>query len=123
MSDQLIGTIKAFAGTNSASSSQMMQPEVPEQDGNTGPSTGNPLPQEESTTAEDLATVAQSLATVSMSIGRDLKFIVDLQSAQPIIQVLDSETGEVIRQIPSSELSTYPLKSGAEGIHLLDTIA
>ena len=123
MSDQLIGTIKAFTGTNSASTTQVVQSEVPEQGGNTGPSTGNLLPQEESTTAQDLAKVAQSLATVSMSIGRDLKFIVDLQSAQPIIQVLDSETGEVIRQIPSSKLSTYPLKSGAEGIHLLDTIA
>jgi uncharacterized FlaG/YvyC family protein len=60
---------------------------------------------------------------MSTSVGRDLRFVVDLNGAQAIIQVLDRETGELIREIPANQLSTYALEEGTAAARLLDAIA
>jgi uncharacterized FlaG/YvyC family protein len=122
MSDQLPGTIEALASSIVPAFAQVAKSGLPAANGKVESSTGKSLPQDEAYAVRDLQSVAHSLTLVSSNIGRDLKFIVDLKSAQPVIQVLDSETGEVIRQIPAAELEPYPLKNGAEGIRMLDTM-
>ena len=60
---------------------------------------------------------------MSTSVGRDLRFVVDLNGASAIIQVLDRETGELIREIPANQLSTYAPEEGTAAARLLDAIA
>lgn len=36
--------------------------------------------------------------------ARNLEFIVDTDTEKPVVKVVDSETGDVIRQIPSEEM-------------------
>lgn len=47
---------------------------------------------------------AERLNEVAQSIQRELQFSVDKESGDTIIRVLDTETMEVIRQIPSEEV-------------------
>jgi uncharacterized FlaG/YvyC family protein len=123
MSELISGTIRQISGAASRSSADAPKIVLPEFDGKSESSSGNQLPVETAGDEQDLKSLTQNLTAISISIGHDLKFIVDLKSTQPIIQVLDSETGEVIRQIPSTHLTTYPLSSGLEAIRLLDTVA
>ena len=51
----------------------------------------------------DIEAIAAKLNVASLSIGRDLRFRVDTDSGQSIIQVLDRETGEIIREIPPDQ--------------------
>jgi len=48
--------------------------------------------------------VVHQLETQSQSLRRDLQFSVDDSTGRVIVTVTDSETNEVIRQIPSEEL-------------------
>lgn len=123
MSELLIGNIPAPTGTNGRVPQGVPESAKPANDGKAEPAAGNPLPVSNASEEKESAPEPTKLSTVALSIGRDLKFIVDLDSAQSIIQVLDSETGELIRQIPSASLSTYPLSDGSQAIRLLDTFA
>lgn len=58
---------------------------------------GTPVPAAEK---PDLAAIAAKLNVQSQSIGRDLRFKVNMSSGNSVIQVLDRETGEIIREIP-----------------------
>jgi len=63
----------------------------------------NPAPQEQVEQAvEDINDYLQS-------VGRDLSFAVDEDSGRTIITVIDSETQEVVRQIPPEELLNLAL--------------
>ena len=46
-----------------------------------------------------------------------------MQSGRSVIQVLDRDTGEVIRQIPPEKASLYVSESGAVAMRLLDAQA
>ncbi|MFQ5609231.1 MAG: flagellar protein FlaG [Woeseiaceae bacterium] len=73
------------------------------------PETGKPAPAPgkevpvRALDASDLEALAVKLNIQSQSIGRDLRFKVDIASGQSIIQVLDRETGEIIREIPPEQ--------------------
>jgi len=57
--------------------------------------------------AQDPHAVEKAIEDINdhlQSIGRDLSFSVDNDSGRTIIKVMDSETDEVIRQIPSEEV-------------------
>jgi len=45
-----------------------------------------------------------NLANYVQSLRRDLQFSVDERSGKSMVRVVDSETGETIRQIPSEEI-------------------
>ena len=65
--------------------------------------------------------VVQQLNLASASIGRTLRFKVDVVSGHSVIQVLDRDTGELIRQIPPEKaVVTLTAKNAALGIQLLD---
>ena len=82
---------------------------------------GKPLPKAAARTA-DLESIAKQLNTASKALGRDLRFQVDLEKGSAVIQVLDRETGEIIRQIPQEKADITLQESGAPQIRLFDEI-
>jgi flagellar protein FlaG len=58
----------------------------------------------EDTSPENIAEAASRLNSQLQTFRRDLQFTVDQDSGQTVIKVVDSETKEVIRQIPPEEL-------------------
>ncbi len=65
------------------------------------------LTQTQDKTAENPQALQEKITQLNhqmQSLRRDLQFTVDEQSGEPVIKVIDSETKEVIRQIPSEEM-------------------
>lgn len=79
-----------------------------------------PLPANER--KPDMEAIARSLNQAPASIGRDLRFEVNLDSGRSVIQVLDRDTGEIIRQIPPEKVSTYVLMAGGVAIRLFEEV-
>ena len=52
----------------------------------------------------DIKQAVQDLNHYAQSLNRDLNFSIDETSGETVIKVMDHESGEVIRQIPSEEL-------------------
>lgn len=55
-------------------------------------------------TLETIQRVAAQLDTYMKSVGRKIEFQVDGDSGRTVVKVRDSETGELIRQMPSEEV-------------------
>jgi flagellar protein FlaG len=53
---------------------------------------------------EELSKAAERLNGLAQSIRRELRFSVDDDSGRTVIRVVDSETNELIRQIPSEDV-------------------
>ena len=53
---------------------------------------------------EDIKTTTQDLERVSLAFNRRLKFIVDHESHDVIVKVIDTETDKVIKVLPPEEL-------------------
>lgn len=70
----------------------------------------------------DLVKLAQELNSVSRTIGRDLRFQVDLNRGSAVLQVIDSETGELIRQIPQEKALSTLQSNGTSSIRLFDAV-
>ena len=87
--------------------------------GKVAPEAGKEVPVQ-ATPKPDLDALAQKLNVANRSIGRDLRFEVNMESGRSVIQVLDRETGEVIRQIPPEKTSLYRSGSGAVALRLYD---
>ena len=68
----------------------------------------------------DLEKLAAKLNLVSETIGRDLRFEVDMASGRSVIQVLDRETGEIIRQIPPEDAKVTLTSNGFVELRLYD---
>ncbi|HAF94310.1 MAG TPA: flaG [Pseudomonas sp.] len=51
-----------------------------------------------------LDTAVASMQSFAQSVSRDLDFSVDEASGRVVVQVIDSESGTLIRQIPSEEV-------------------
>jgi len=69
---------------------------------------GKKLPPEESTkkevTPEQAKKVVEQLNNHAQSVNRDLQFSVDDDSGKTVIKVVNSNTAELVRQIPSEEV-------------------
>ncbi|WP_449441059.1 MULTISPECIES: flagellar protein FlaG [Pseudomonas] len=57
----------------------------------------------EDTDGANLKHAVQQIEKFVQSIKRNLEFSIDEQSGKVIVKVIASETGEVVRQIPSAE--------------------
>lgn len=71
------------------------------------PSSGQPLPSAESKPAagaRDLESAVTKLNDHIQLVQRDLHISVDDDTGKTIVKVMDSESGDVIRQIPSEEV-------------------
>ena len=71
----------------------------------------------------DLKALAAELNVSSQSIGRDLRFKVDMNSGNSVIQVLDRETGEIIREIPPEKARISVAANGGMQLRLFDGLA
>jgi len=68
----------------------------------------------------DLESLTAKLNLASETIGRDLRFEVDMDSGRAVIQVLDRETGEIIRQIPPEKADVTLTRNGFVELKLYD---
>jgi len=81
---------------------QAVPPVQPEQN---LPGSGNALPQaKEKTNEKEVAEAVSNLNDYIQVIRRELEFRVDKETGRTVVTVLDAETGEKIRQIPSEEV-------------------
>ena len=99
-----IATIRALSPA--LNSRQVAKPELanlPEARGQELPTTGKDLPPrlEESVEIRDAVT---RINKIVQNIQRDISFNMDEDSGRTIIRVIDSGSGELIRQIPSEEV-------------------
>ena len=84
-------------------------------------SSGKALPesqQAQAVNAEELQKVVEQLNDHVQMIQRDLQFSVDDASGETVIRVVNSETAELVRQIPSEEVLqiSRSLKEQVDGI-------
>jgi flagellar protein FlaG len=70
-----------------------------------------------------LAEAVTSLNDYVQSVRRDLQFSIDEQTGVTVIKVVDSETQEVIRQIPPDEILNLARRLGEPGGLILQTLA
>lgn len=61
---------------------------------------------QQNVTADELGEAVENINQFVNSQGRTLNFSVDEESGKPVVKVIDFETKEVIRQIPSEEVLT-----------------
>jgi flagellar protein FlaG len=90
--------------------------------GKVAPESGN-QPPEDAKEQPDLQALAAKLNVASQSIGRDLRFKVDMDSGRSVIQVLDRDTGEIIREIPPEKAQFSVAGNGDMQIRLYDALA
>jgi len=82
----------------------------------TGQAQSQPVTEEAPLLPEEQEKVEQAVEDINdhfQSMGRDLSFAVDEDSGRTIITVVDSETQEIVRQIPPEEVLDLAM-------HLLD---
>lgn len=93
--------------------------------GQTSPANGTTLPAGETKESKipelpELERLAESLTSFARSLNRDLSFSVHEASGRTIVRVLDGETKEVIRQIPSEEFLRISESLAANSALLID---
>jgi len=64
----------------------------------------NPPANEAAAQATEISKAVSAINSYVQSLRRDLQFTIDEATDRPIVRVIDSETNEVIRQIPSEEV-------------------
>ena len=121
--------IKQIAGATGTFPALQVKAEEAARAGRATPESGKTAPQagkEAPVAAEeqvDLEAIAAELNVASQSIGRDLRFKVDMASGSSVIQVLDRETGEIIREIPPEKAKLSVSSDGAMQLRLYDALA
>lgn len=114
MSEQDVKTVSTVTGTYSTlRSASAVEPNG----GNVTAAGGKNVPVREQ---PDMEKLVGRLNQAAQSIGRDLRFQVDLERGLSVIQVLDRETGEIIRQIPPENARTYLSEFGDVALRLYD---
>ncbi len=122
MSDLDLKSISSATGNIKAlryRPAQAQQPAQPAGEAETSPDRAVPLPPP---SEPDLEALAAKLNIASQSIGRDLRFKIDMNSGQSVIQVLDRETGEIIREIPPEKAAISLADNGDLELRLYDRV-
>jgi flagellar protein FlaG len=70
----------------------------------------------------DMEHLAKQMNVARRNLGNDLRFKVDLDRGHTVLQVVDRETGEIIRQIPQEKAVVVLSENGSVGIRLLDDL-
>jgi flagellar protein FlaG len=66
-------------------------------------------------TREVVAKAAEQIQNFVKSMGRDLSFSIDKTTGYHVVRVVDPNTGEVVRQLPSKEL--LDIAQSMENLH------
>ena len=119
MSQQKITRTAETTGTTKALSSSLIGASR-RASGKQSSASGQSLPVRSTRTQKQIEKIVQKLNAASLNNTRNLRFQVDLKSGKSVIQVIDSETGEIIRQIPPEKLSGYLQADGNLAIRLFD---
>ena len=119
MSEQDLKSISNATGTYPALQPKAVESQPP---GKAAPDTGKQAPVA-AVRQPDLEALAAKLNVQSQSIGRDLRFKVDMNSGNSVIQVLDRETGEIIREIPPEKAEISLSVNGEMQLQLHDDLA
>jgi flagellar protein FlaG len=100
-----IASIKASSGaaTNSRQVATTDVASLPDNGGQALPINGKEQPPQTANTVEVRQAVSK-INEVVQSVQRDLSFNMDEDSGKTVIRVVDTESGELIRQIPSEEV-------------------
>lgn len=117
MSEQALRAVPS--GTSSSTGTAATGTYTVLANGKSKPASGKELPTVK-VEKPDLEELAQQLNSVSRTIGRDLRFQVDIGRGNAVLQVLDRETGEIIRQIPHEKASVGVSYNGAVHVKLFD---
>jgi flagellar protein FlaG len=125
MSEQVLKSVAVGTGTLPILQ-ERIQVDSAASSGRKEPAAGKVLPERRADSREetgpDLDRLVHELNLTSRSIGRDLRFRVDLESGDAVIEVLDRETGEIVRQIPGDK-AIKSLNSGhIANIRLFDEL-
>ncbi len=110
--------------SNATGSFQALQPKTEQvaSSGKVAPETGKEPPVE-AQEQPDIEALTAKLNVATESIGRDLRFKVDMDSGRSVIQVLDRDTGELIREIPPEKAQFSVSGNGEMQIRLYDELA
>jgi hypothetical protein len=111
--------VKQISNVSGTFRTLQLKAELAPPGGKVAPATGKEVPVQ-AAAKPDLEALARKLNVASRSIGRDLRFEVNMDSGRSVIQVLDRETGEVIRQIPPEKTSLYQSGNGELALRLYD---
>lgn len=91
--------------------------------GKVGPDAGKISPaQKASIRALNLDEVVEKLDVRSKSLGRAVRFQVDMVSGRSIVLVFNRDTGELIRQIPAEEFAALAANRGTAEFQLIDNL-
>ena len=91
--------------------------------GKQSPNSGKPLPPAVGkSSSANLEKIVEKLNRVNASIGRELRFQVAPDGGRTVIQVLDRDTGEIIRQIPPEKVEPYVKLDGELEVRLFDDL-
>jgi flagellar protein FlaG len=96
-------------------------PEAAPKDGNAAPVNGKELPP-----APDLQSVEQAVKQINSYLTdsqRALNFQIHEASGRTIVRVVNPETDEVIRQIPSEEVLNLAAAMQSQGLQLINELA
>lgn len=115
MTNEIPGTVKANMPTPAKNSGQVIQlgvAKVPLTNGLALPEGGKVLPQQAKSepvnivdlSKADLDKAVSDINNFVQNVKRDLSFKMDEGSGQTVIKVIDSDSGELIRQIPSEDV-------------------
>ncbi len=113
MSEQDVRQVSALTGTFLTLKEASEKAPV----GNERAQSGKELP---AASKSDMESIARELNAARLTIGRDLRFEVNVDSGRSVIQVLDRETGEIIRQIPPEDAKPYVSGMGEVVLRLYD---
>ncbi len=94
---------------------------APAGSGNSAPAAGKPLPDRLPVSpAADPRHLAQALESANRTVGHRLRFEPDPDGGLAVIYVLDRATGELIRRIPSDEITHAVGPDGSLDLHLIE---
>ncbi|MFQ5587943.1 MAG: flagellar protein FlaG [Nitrospiria bacterium] len=74
-------------------------------------------------TREAIQSTVDRLNEYAVNLKRNLKFSIDEELDLPVIRVIDSETDQVIRQIPSEEVLSIARRTEMAASAILDVLA
>jgi flagellar protein FlaG len=112
MANEISSMVLAQLPASASRSGQFEKPEavkVPDTGAQALPEQGKELPQqaEKSQSSASKAEIEQAVSQINnfvQSVKRDLSFSTDEASGKTVIKVIDSDSGKLIRQIPSEEV-------------------
>ena len=84
------------------------------------PPSGEVQPEPETPKESEVLRAVEMLANHARNLGRELQFEIDTDSGQTLIKVIDPDTEEIVRQIPSEEAVARARSRDADDMNLLD---